>query len=33
LANVEINLGGLKDAAYVEQMRHRVAEVRNRLNS
>jgi glutamate formiminotransferase / formiminotetrahydrofolate cyclodeaminase len=33
LANVEINLEGLKDTAYVQQMRERVAEVRNRLNA
>ncbi|HUN61562.1 MAG TPA: glutamate formimidoyltransferase [Candidatus Sulfotelmatobacter sp.] len=31
LANVEINLDGLKDAAYVETMRGKVAELRNRL--
>src|SRR5215831_4336409 len=31
LANVEINLEGLKDAAYVAQMRSRVDEVRKRL--
>jgi len=33
LANVEINLEGLKDKPYVESMRHKVAEVRNRLGS
>jgi glutamate formiminotransferase / formiminotetrahydrofolate cyclodeaminase len=33
LANVEINLDGLKDASYVESMRQKVAEVRNRLGS
>jgi glutamate formiminotransferase / formiminotetrahydrofolate cyclodeaminase len=32
LANVEINLDGLKDANYVEQMRGRVAELRKQLN-
>ena len=31
LANVEINLDGLKDAAYVERMRQRVSELRNQL--
>jgi len=31
LANVDINLEGLKDAAYVEKMRARVAELRNQL--
>jgi len=31
LANVEINLEGLKDAAYVAQMRSRVDELRKRL--
>ena len=31
LANVEINLDGLKDTAYVEKMRSRVAELRNQL--
>jgi glutamate formiminotransferase len=33
LANVEINLEGLKDAPYVEKTRQRVAELRNRLGS
>jgi glutamate formiminotransferase / formiminotetrahydrofolate cyclodeaminase len=33
LANVEINLEGLKDKPYVETMRQKVAEVRNRLGS
>ena len=33
LANVEINLEGLKDAAFVETMRQKVAEVRTRLNA
>jgi glutamate formiminotransferase / formiminotetrahydrofolate cyclodeaminase len=33
LANVEINLEGLKDKPYVELMRKRVAEVRNQLGS
>ena len=33
LANVEINLEGLKDAPYVQKMKQRVAEVRNRLGS
>jgi formiminotetrahydrofolate cyclodeaminase len=32
LANVEINLEGLKDTAYVEKMRARVAEVRKQLS-
>lgn len=32
LANVEINLEGLKDAGYVQRMRQRVAEVRKQLN-
>jgi glutamate formiminotransferase/formiminotetrahydrofolate cyclodeaminase len=32
LANVEINLNGLKDAAYVAAMRIRVDELRNRLS-
>jgi glutamate formiminotransferase len=32
LANVEINLGGLKDAAYVTQMRSKVDELRKRLS-
>ena len=32
LANVEINLEGLKDAAYVEKMRTRVSELRNQLS-
>jgi glutamate formiminotransferase/formiminotetrahydrofolate cyclodeaminase len=32
LANVEINLNGLKDAAYVAAMRQRVDELRNRLS-
>ncbi|HEY4816663.1 MAG TPA: glutamate formimidoyltransferase [Candidatus Acidoferrum sp.] len=32
LANVEINLNGLKDAAYVAAMRKRVDELRNRLS-
>jgi len=32
LANVEINLEGLKDAAYVEKMRARVSELRNQLS-
>src|ERR1700739_2412257 len=32
LANVEINLEGLKDTAYVNKMRERVAEVRKQLN-
>jgi glutamate formiminotransferase/formiminotetrahydrofolate cyclodeaminase len=31
LANVEINLEGLKDAAYVEKMRAKVGELRNQL--
>jgi formiminotetrahydrofolate cyclodeaminase len=31
LANVEINLDGLKDAVYVAKMRERVAEVRTEL--
>ena len=31
LANVEINLDGLKDAAYVESVRERVAELRKQL--
>ena len=31
LANVEINLEGLKDAAYVAQMRGKVDELRKRL--
>lgn len=31
LANVEINLDGLKDAGYVETMRGKVAELRNQL--
>jgi formiminotetrahydrofolate cyclodeaminase len=31
LANVEINLDGLKDAAYVAQMRGKVDELRKRL--
>jgi glutamate formiminotransferase/formiminotetrahydrofolate cyclodeaminase len=31
LANVEINLDGLKDTAYVEKMKGKVAELRNRL--
>jgi len=31
LANVEINLEGLKDQAYVGKMRARVAELRNQL--
>jgi formiminotetrahydrofolate cyclodeaminase len=31
LANVEINLEGLKDAAYVAQMRSKVDELRKRL--
>ncbi len=31
LANVEINLDGLKDAAYVEQVKGKVAELRTRL--
>jgi glutamate formiminotransferase / formiminotetrahydrofolate cyclodeaminase len=31
LANVEINLDGLKDSAYVAKMRERVAEVRTQL--
>jgi glutamate formiminotransferase/formiminotetrahydrofolate cyclodeaminase len=31
LANVEINLDGLKDAAYVEETREKVAELRKRL--
>jgi len=31
LANVEINLQGLKDAAYVAQMRGKVDELRKRL--
>jgi glutamate formiminotransferase / formiminotetrahydrofolate cyclodeaminase len=31
LANVEINLDGLKDAGYVEKMRVKVGELRNRL--
>jgi len=31
LANVEINLDGLKDTAYVEKMKAKVAELRNRL--
>jgi len=31
LANVEINLDGIKDTAYVDKMRERVAEVRKRL--
>jgi formiminotetrahydrofolate cyclodeaminase len=33
LANVEINLEGLKDPAYVEKMRARVSELRNQLGS
>jgi glutamate formiminotransferase/formiminotetrahydrofolate cyclodeaminase len=32
LANVEINLDGLKDSAYVQAMRGRVAEVRKQLS-
>ena len=32
LANVEINLEGLKDASYVQTMRERVAEIRKQLN-
>jgi formiminotetrahydrofolate cyclodeaminase len=32
LANVEINLNGLKDSAYVAAMRQRVDELRNRLS-
>ena len=32
LANVEINLEGLKDKAYVEKMRERVAELRKQLS-
>jgi glutamate formiminotransferase/formiminotetrahydrofolate cyclodeaminase len=32
LANVEINSDGLKDAAYVEKMKSKVAELRNQLN-
>lgn len=32
LANVEINLNGLRDAAYVAAMRNRVDELRNRLS-
>jgi formiminotetrahydrofolate cyclodeaminase len=31
LANVEINLEGLKDAAYAAQMRGKVDELRKRL--
>jgi formiminotetrahydrofolate cyclodeaminase len=31
LANVEINLDGLKNAAYVEKMKSTVAELRTRL--
>ena len=31
LANVEINLDGLKDTSYVEKMKAKVAELRNRL--
>ncbi len=31
LANVEINLDGLKDAAYMEKMKEKVAELRKRL--
>jgi glutamate formiminotransferase / formiminotetrahydrofolate cyclodeaminase len=31
LANVEINLDGMKDAAYVENMKSKVAELRTRL--
>ena len=31
LANVEINLEGLKDSATVEQMKAKVAELRTRL--
>jgi formiminotetrahydrofolate cyclodeaminase len=31
LANVEINLDGMKDAAYVAQMRSKVDELRKRL--
>jgi methenyltetrahydrofolate cyclohydrolase len=31
LANVEINLEGLKDTAYVEQVRGKVAELRTRI--
>jgi len=31
LANVEINLDGLKDTAYVQKMKGRVAELRNQL--
>ena len=31
LANVEINLEGLKDAEYVSSLRHKVDELRNRL--
>jgi len=31
LANVEINLDGLKDAAYVTSMRGKVAALRERL--
>jgi glutamate formiminotransferase / formiminotetrahydrofolate cyclodeaminase len=33
LANVEINLEGLKDTGYVEKTRQRVAELRNQLSS
>jgi formiminotetrahydrofolate cyclodeaminase len=32
LANVEINLEGLKDTAYVEKMKERVAELRKQLS-
>jgi formiminotetrahydrofolate cyclodeaminase len=32
LANVEINLEGLKDTSYVQRMRERVAEVRKQLS-
>ncbi len=31
IANVEINLDGLKDAAYVASMKNRVDELRKRL--
>jgi formiminotetrahydrofolate cyclodeaminase len=31
LANVEINLEGLKDTTYVEKMKEKVADLRKRL--
>jgi len=32
LANVEINLDGLKDVAYIAEMRAKVDQLRKRLN-